>query len=103
MESFWINYHNFELLFLNAKKGDEGGLWTKEDILRISYQLRELKQSEIGYALLRVFSVEWKIGAGLLKMWVYLRATKPLCMLLSCSLLRVVYLKSSSLFMVFHA
>ena len=103
MESFWINYHNFELLFLNAKTGDEGGLWTKEDILRISYQLRELKQNEIGYTLLRAFSVEWRIGAGLLKMWFYSRAMKPLCRVLSCYLLRVVYLKSSSLSTVCHA
>ena len=103
MESFWINYHNFELLFLNAKTGDEGGLWTKEDILRISYQLRELKQNEIGYTLLRAFSVEWRIGAGSLKMWVYSRAMKPLCRVLSCYLLRVVYLKSFSLSTVCHA
>ena len=66
MESVWINYHNFELLFLNTTKGDEGGLWTKEDILRISYHLRELKRNEIGYVLLHAYSVEWKSGAGLL-------------------------------------
>ena len=67
MESFWINYHNFELLFLNAKKEDEGALWTKEDLLRISYHLKELKRDEIGFVLLHAYSVEWTSGAVSLK------------------------------------